>query len=149
MIDQENKIQTLEKQNEKNNNEIVNKFEGQIKDIKKKGEEKIQENEIKISELQESRNVMDDTYKKRIQYETELFHWQNQCTQLTKVIQEEKYHIQIEQAKMKKAIESEYKDSLEKFKQQAQLDAERSNIQLITLQIFRRSREIFIMKTRN
>jgi hypothetical protein len=27
---------------------------------------------------------------------------------------------------MKKAIEAEYKESLEKFKQQAQLDAERS-----------------------
>ena len=29
---------------------------------------------------------------------------------------------------MKKAIESEYKESLEKFKQQAQLDAERSKL---------------------
>ena len=75
MIELENQIQNLEKQNEKNNNEIVTKFETQIKDIKKRGEEKISENEIKISELQESRNVMDETYKKRIQYETELHHW--------------------------------------------------------------------------
>jgi hypothetical protein len=35
---------------------------------------------------------------------------------MNKVIQEEKYNIQIEQAKMKKAIEAEYKESLEKFK---------------------------------
>jgi hypothetical protein len=66
MIDLENKIQALEKQNERNNNEVISKFEGQIKDIRKRGEEKILENEVKISELQESRNVMDDTYKRRI-----------------------------------------------------------------------------------
>lgn len=116
MIDLENKIQGLEKLNEKNNNEIVTKYEAQIKEIKKRGEEKISENEIKISELQESRNVMDDTYKNRIKYETELHHWRTQCNSILKVIQEEKYNIQIEQAKMKKAIESEYKESLEKFK---------------------------------
>lgn len=52
--------------NEKNNNEVVNKFEGQIKDIRKKGDEKVVENEIKISELKEERNNMDDTFKKRI-----------------------------------------------------------------------------------
>ncbi len=69
---------------------------------------------------------MDDTFKKRIQYEAQLASWKNQCNSITKVIQEEKYNIQIEQAKMKKAIEAEYKESLEKFKQQAQLDAERS-----------------------
>lgn len=39
-----------------------------------------------------------------------------QCESLNKVINEEKYNIEIEQAKMKKAIESEYKESLEKFK---------------------------------
>jgi hypothetical protein len=44
----------------------VTKYETQIKEIKKRGEEKIVENEIKINELQETRNVMDDTYKKRI-----------------------------------------------------------------------------------
>jgi hypothetical protein len=36
---------------------------------------------------------------------------------LNKVIQEEKYNIQIEQARMKKTIEAEYKEQLEKFKQ--------------------------------
>jgi hypothetical protein len=35
---------------------------------------------------------------------------------LLKVIQEEKYNTQIDQAKMKKSIEAEYKESLEKFK---------------------------------
>ena len=47
----------------------MTKFETQIKDIKKKGEEKVAENEIKINELKEERNSMDETYKKRILHE--------------------------------------------------------------------------------
>ena len=97
----------------------MTKFESQIKDIKKKGEEKVVENEIKINELKEERNNMDETYKRRIQYEAQLASWKNQCNHITKIIQEEKYNIQIEQAKMKKAIEADYKESLEKFKSQA------------------------------
>lgn len=128
LIDQENKIQGLEKQNEKNNNEIVNQFESKIKDLQKKGEEKVAKNEITINELTEDRKGMDEIFRKRIQHEAQLASWKNQCNQIQKVIQEEKYNIQIEQAKMKKAIEAEYKESLEKFKQQAQLDAERSKL---------------------
>lgn len=70
LIDLETKIETLEKKNEKDNNEIVTKYESQIKDIKKRGEEKIVDNEVKINELREERNNMDDTYKKRIYFET-------------------------------------------------------------------------------
>jgi len=60
----------LEKKKEKNNNEIVTKFEGQIKDIKKKGDDKLVDNEVKINEMKEERSNMDDTYKKKIYYET-------------------------------------------------------------------------------
>ena len=37
LIDLETKIQTLEKKNEKENNEIVTKYQNQIKDITKRG----------------------------------------------------------------------------------------------------------------
>jgi hypothetical protein len=47
----QNDIAQLEKINEKNNNEIVNKFENQIKEVKKVGTEKLSENEVKINEL--------------------------------------------------------------------------------------------------
>lgn len=70
LIDLETKIQGLEKKKEKNNNEIVTKFEGQIKDIKKKGDDKLVDNEVKINEMKEERSNMDDTYKKKIYYET-------------------------------------------------------------------------------
>ncbi len=75
----QNEIAQLEKINEKNNNDIVNKFENQIKEVKKVGTEKLSENEVKINELQENRNIMDETYKKRVQFEAELHHWKNQC----------------------------------------------------------------------
>ena len=88
----QNEIAHLEKANERSNNEIVTRFETQIKDIKKKGEEKLSENEVKINELQENRNIMDDTYKKRVHFEAELFHWRTQCENLKKVIQQEKYN---------------------------------------------------------
>lgn len=71
----QNEIAQLEKVNEKNNNEIVNKFENQIKEVKKVGTEKLSENEVKINELQENRNIMDETYKKRVQFDAELHHW--------------------------------------------------------------------------
>jgi len=44
----------------------VNKFENQIKEVKKVGTEKLSGNEVKINELQENRNIMDETYKKRV-----------------------------------------------------------------------------------
>ena len=73
----QNEIAQLEKANERNNNEIVTKYESQIRDLKKRGEEKMSENDVKISELQENRNIMDDTYKRRIQFDAELHHWRN------------------------------------------------------------------------
>ena len=47
----QNESAQLEKQNERNNNEIVTRFETQIKDVKRKGDEKITDNEVKLSEL--------------------------------------------------------------------------------------------------
>ena len=47
----QNEIAQLEKANERNNNEIVTKYESQIRDLKKRGEEKMSENDVKISEL--------------------------------------------------------------------------------------------------
>ena len=112
----QNEIAQLEKQNERNNNEIVTRFETQIKDIKRKGDEKVQENEVKLSELQENRNIMDETYKKRVHFEAELFHWRTQCENLKKVIQQEKYNNQIELAKKKQRLELETEAKLELFK---------------------------------
>jgi hypothetical protein len=66
MIELENRINTLEKKNEKNNNEVVTKFEGQIKDIKKRGEERVQDNDIKMAELKENLNLMEEVDRKKL-----------------------------------------------------------------------------------
>ena len=55
---------------------------------------------------------------------------------------------------MKKTIEAEYKEQLEKFKQQAQVDAERSKllsslIICVVMQISKTLKETFTMRTRS
>ena len=82
----QNEIIGLEKHAEKSSNEIVTKFETKIRDVKKKGDEKLQENEVKINELQENRNIMDETYKKRLEFEAELHHWKTECGKFIKII---------------------------------------------------------------
>lgn len=54
-----------------------------------------------MSELNENLNKMDDVGKEKLRYELELKAWQQDCDSLEKTIQEEKYKIEIEQARMK------------------------------------------------
>ena len=76
----------MEKANERNNNEIVTKFEGTLKDIKAKGDEKIQDNVIKINELQENRNNMDATEKERRLFLEMVANQRDACLRKTKEI---------------------------------------------------------------
>ena len=78
------------------------------------------DNTTKMQELQTTYNLMEDADKKKFMFETELNHWRQESTKMEREIQQEKYNIQIEQAKMKKTIEAEYKESLERFKTEAQ-----------------------------
>ena len=43
--------------------------------------------------------------KEKLKFEFELMSWQNDCASLEKTIQEEKYRIEIEQARMKRDLE--------------------------------------------
>ena len=71
---------------------------------------------------------MKEIEKKKVVYELELYEWGSQCKDLQEKITKIKYENQIEMAKMKTSIEMEYDESLEKFKQQAQQDAQRSKL---------------------
>lgn len=75
MIYLENQIQTLEKSNEKKSNEVVQDMEGKITRIKTDGTEKIKTSEVKMSELQENLDQMDETRKEKLKYEFELMAW--------------------------------------------------------------------------
>lgn len=126
LIDLETRIQGLEKEREKESNEIVSRYEGQLRETRRKGEERLSDNEVRIYEAREERGGLDETFKRRIYYETQLHHWRNQCALTEGAIQEERHAQQIEQARLKQALEAEYRQGLERFKQQAQADAERS-----------------------
>ncbi len=64
--------------------------------------------------------------RKKVIYELELFEWGKQCKDLQEEITRIKYENQIKMAEKKTEIEIKYDESLEKFKQQAQSDAQRS-----------------------
>ena len=62
---------------------------------------------------------MKENEKKKVMYELELFEWGQQCRLKQDEITQTKYQNQIDLAKMKREIEQEYDESLEKCKQQA------------------------------
>ena len=68
-----------------------------------------------MSELNENLNKMDDVGKEKLRYELELKAWQQDCDSLEKTIQEEKYKIEIEQARMKQEMNIEFNISLKQF----------------------------------
>lgn len=65
-----------------------------------------------MSELNENLNKMDDVGKEKLRYELELKAWQQDCDSLEKTIQEEKYKIEIEQARMKQEMTKKFRESL-------------------------------------
>lgn len=79
-----------------------------------------------MSEIKEDLDKMQEVGKEKLKYELELMAWQQDCASLEKTIQEEKYRIEIEQARMKEKMEEKQKNSLHLFKLQAQQDAQRN-----------------------
>jgi len=61
-----------------------------------------------VSERHENLDKMQDVGKEKLKYELELMAWQQDCTSLEKTIQEEKYRIEIEQARMKREMELQF-----------------------------------------
>ena len=101
MLVLQNQIAHLEKINERNNNEIVTKYESELREMKKRGEDKVNENQIKINELKENQSMMSETQARKLQFEADMQLWKMQCDKLAKQIQQEKYNNQIDLAKRK------------------------------------------------
>lgn len=74
----------------------------------KEAKVQLNDNNIKMSELNENLDKMQPISKDKLKYELELMAWQQDCTSLEKTIQEEKYNIEIAQAKMKQEMESQF-----------------------------------------
>jgi hypothetical protein len=82
--------------------------------------------DIKVDELKEDMKSMEDIFRKMSVYEIQVFEWNEQSNALQDKITKVKYDNQIEMAKIKQQIESEFDASLDEFKQQASQDAQRS-----------------------
>ncbi len=79
-----------------------------------------------MKEIEESLFAKESILNEKMVTEFQLFEWGNQCRMLQHRINEKKYVDQIDLAKVKMQIEKEYDESLDKFKHQAQSDAQRS-----------------------
>jgi len=73
--------------------------------------------------VSENLNSMEDIQRKSLIYEFKLLEWRNNCSKLQESITKAKYENQIELAKMKLEIETEYEEQLEKFQQKASQEA--------------------------
>ena len=141
MILLESKIKTLEGQNEKKQTETVQFYEGKIKGIEQTTTAQVNETMVKKTELTDELEKMEGAQREKLKYELELMAWQQDCESLEKTIQEEKYRIEIEQARMKQKMEAEFDSRLAQFKMKAKQDAQR-NIQDIERGIHYKNQEL-------
>ena len=95
MIELESKIQVLEKKNEKTANETVNNYEEKIKKKDVKAKEEMKDIDTRLKELKENLDKLSDVGKEKLRYELNLKSIQQDCESLEKIIQEEKYRIEI------------------------------------------------------
>ncbi len=112
-------INEAEKTAERSLHEVQIEKEQEVQKIRKAGNEKLQAGDIKVDELKEDMKSMEDIFRKMSVYEIQVFEWNEQSNALQDKITKVKYDNQIEMAKIKQQIESEFDASLDEFKQQA------------------------------
>jgi hypothetical protein len=83
-----------------------------VKKIEVASKEQIKDTSIKVSELNENLEKMQEVGKDKLKYEIELMAWQQDCASLEKTIQEEKYRIEIQKAEMSREMQKKFKESL-------------------------------------
>ncbi len=130
MLQLRNKIIDAEKGTEKQINEAQNEKETELQRVRKQGQERIGENDVKIHELHENQLSMKQIERKKVIYELELFEWGTRCKDLQEQITKIKYDNQIKMAETKTGYEQDYDLRLEEFKLKAQNDAQRSKSSL-------------------
>ena len=95
MIELESKIQVLEKKNEKVAVETVNTYEDKIKKKDTAAKEEMKDINTRLAELKENLDKLQSVGKEKLRYELSLKSMQQDCESLEKIIQEEKYRIEI------------------------------------------------------
>ena len=97
-----------------------------MNELKTSANEKLKTGQVGVSEVTENINSMEDIQRKSLIYEFKLLEWRNNSSQLQEKITRAKYENQIDLARMKLEIETEYEEQLEKFQQKASQEAQRS-----------------------
>ena len=109
---------------------MIGQMEANISGLQAEASSKLKDGKTKVNELEEDLDSMDKIQKKKVIYEFKLMEWNTACRQKQDIITQAKYNNEIELAKMKREIEAEYDESLEKFKAQASQDAQRSKLRI-------------------
>ena len=128
MLQLQNRINESQKHADRQLHEAQQERDTEINKIRKVGNEKIHENDVMIDEKREENMSMKEIARKKSIYESMLWEWGQQCLGLQQKITKTKYENQIEMARMKQQIESEFEESLGSFKQLANQDANRSKV---------------------
>jgi hypothetical protein len=98
--------------------------------IKKLGQEKLKEGDVKIEEKKEENMSLKDVFKKMGIYECQLLEWNAQCVALQEKINKVKYDNQIKMAEDRQRIEAQHENSIEEFKQRANQEASRNIVEI-------------------
>ena len=118
-----NQILDYEKKIEKTTNDETKKMQQNINDMKTSGNAKLQDGQVKVSELNENMMAMEDILKKKAMYEFKLMEWRDACRVLQENITQAKYDNQIELARKREELEADYEAQLNKLTANAIQDA--------------------------
>ena len=122
----EDKIEALQKENDKKTSNITTKFDGKIKDRAFDQTKVIEKAQIQENEMKAQLESLKETKLEKIKYETTITHNLTVEKDMRKRLQESRYAIEIELAAQAKEIELAYKGNLEKFSKEARQKAERN-----------------------
>ena len=130
-----NLILEFDKDNEKEMLNLKNEVEATLTEKQQETRKKLGQNEQLKNELKESLFSKEAILNDKIKTEFQLFEWANECRKLQHNINQTKYTDQIRLAKVKMQIEKEYDESLDKLKQQAKADAEKSKSTFVSFNL--------------
>lgn len=148
MLYQRNLILDFDKDNEKELLKLKSEVETTLKEKRTETNKKLSVGDVQMKEIQESLFSKEEILNEKMVTQYQLFEWGSECRKLQHKIDQQKYDDQIKLAKVKMQIEKEYEEQLDKFKHQAQSDAQRSKLLYrLTMQISWRLKARFTRKT--
>lgn len=116
MLQLQNKIQEAEKNADRALHEAQLEKDTEVGKIKKAGQEKLKDGDVKIEEKKDENKSLKEVFRKMGIYECQLLEWNAQCVTLQEKINKVKYDNQIKMAEDRQRIEAQHENSIEEFK---------------------------------